>query len=157
MSIQFGPFTLDLETRQLLRSGRDVHLTPKAFDLLATLALSRPSAQSKQVLHARLWTDTFVAEANLSNLVGEIRAALDDRDRVATWIRTVHGFGYAFCGEAIAVPARASRPLPIPSAGSRGATVAFRCRSANTSSAGIPTSISRSTSPRCRGGTPGCS
>ncbi len=60
MSIQFGPYTLDLETRQLLREGRDVHLTPKAFDLLATLALSRPSAQSKQVLHARLWPDTFV-------------------------------------------------------------------------------------------------
>lgn len=114
MSIQFGPFTLDLETRQLLRSGRDVHLTPKAFDLLATLALSRPSAQSKQVLHARLWKDTFVAEANLSNLVGEIRAALDDRDRVATWIRTVHGFGYAFCGEAIAVPARAQPAAAHP-------------------------------------------
>ena len=113
MSIQFGPYTLDLETRQLLREGRDVHLTPKAFDLLATLALTRPSAQSKQVLHARLWPDTFVAEANLSNLVAEIRAALDDRDRVPMWIRTVHGFGYAFCGEAITVPDAPSRPLPI--------------------------------------------
>jgi DNA-binding response OmpR family regulator len=48
VSIQFGPFTLDLDTRQLVRAGRDVHLTPKAFDLLATLAVDRLSALSKQ-------------------------------------------------------------------------------------------------------------
>ena len=106
MSIQFGPFTLDLDTRQLLRDGRAVHLTPKAFDLLAALALDRPSALRKQILQERLWPGTFVTDANLSNLVGEIRAALDDRGRVSTWIRTVHGFGYAFCGEAVTVRVR---------------------------------------------------
>jgi hypothetical protein len=45
-----------------------------------------------------------VAEANLSNLVAEIREALDDRARAPKFIRTAHGFGYAFCGETIAPP-----------------------------------------------------
>lgn len=103
MSIRFGPFTLDLDTRQLMREGREIHLTPKAFELLATLALDRPKVLSKAALQERLWPDTFVAEANLSNLVAEIREALGDRGRAPLWIRTAHGFGYAFCGEALAV------------------------------------------------------
>ncbi len=35
-------------------------------------------------------------EANLSNLVGEVRAALGDNPRRPRFVRTVHGFGYAF-------------------------------------------------------------
>ena len=41
-----------------------------------------------------------MAEANLSNLVAEIREALGDAAREPTYIRTAHGFGYAFCGDA---------------------------------------------------------
>ena len=39
-----------------------------------------------------------MVEANLSNLVAEVRAALEDDVRQPRFIRTVHGFGYAFCG-----------------------------------------------------------
>jgi DNA-binding winged helix-turn-helix (wHTH) protein len=100
VKIQFGPFTLDSGTRQLTRDGEVIHLTPKAFELLETLALERPKVLSKTALQERLWPDTFVAEANLSNLVAEVRAALDDRARPPQFIRTAHGFGYAFCGTA---------------------------------------------------------
>jgi len=31
-------------------------------------------------------------------LIAELRLALDDRGRPSRFIRTVHGFGYAFCG-----------------------------------------------------------
>lgn len=101
MRISFGPFTLCRHSRQLMREGGEVHLTPKAFQLLLTLADDRPNVLSKAILQQRLWPDTFVAEANLSNLVAEIREALGDRRRVPQWIRTAHGFGYAFCGDAI--------------------------------------------------------
>jgi DNA-binding winged helix-turn-helix (wHTH) protein len=104
VTIQFGAFTLDDETRQLTRGGRTIHLTPKAFELLEALVTERPKVLSKKVLQERLWPDTFVAEANLSNLVAEIREALDDRARAPRFIRTAHGFGYAFCGTATEVP-----------------------------------------------------
>ncbi len=55
------------------------------------------------MLQERLWPETFVAEANLSNLVAEIRDALDDEARAPRFVRTVHGFGYAFCGDAVTV------------------------------------------------------
>ena len=97
MTLRFGPFVLDLDTRQLTRGGGDIHLSPKAFELLETLILDRPKVLSKDVLQQRLWPETFVAEANLSNLVAEIREALGDRARSPLFVRTAHGFGYAFC------------------------------------------------------------
>jgi len=102
VKIRFGPFTLDLDTRQLTRPGRELHITPKAFDLLVILVMDRPKLLSKGDLQQRLWPDTFVAEANLSNLVAEIRDVLGDRARAPLYVRTSHGFGYAFCGDATA-------------------------------------------------------
>ena len=104
MTIRFGPFTLDLDTRQLSRGGAAIHVSPKAFDLLVVLALDRPKVLSKATLQERLWPDTYVAEANLSNLVAEIREALGDNPRSPAYIRTAHGFGYAFCADATASP-----------------------------------------------------
>lgn len=94
--VRFGEFTLDTATRELLRSGRPVHLSPKAFQLLTLLAEARPRALSKSDLQDRLWPETYVVEANLANLVGEIRAALGDDPRRPRYVRTVHRFGYAF-------------------------------------------------------------
>jgi hypothetical protein len=67
------------------------------------LARARPRALSKKELQEALWPSTFVAEANLSNLVAEIREALGDDARAPIFIRTVHRFGYAFCGDATTV------------------------------------------------------
>jgi DNA-binding winged helix-turn-helix (wHTH) protein len=101
---RFSSFTLDHNTRQLMRGTRTVHLSPKAFELLVMLIGDRPRVLSKAELQQRLWPRTFVAEANLSNLVGEIRQALGDRGRMPKWIRTAHGYGYAFSGSATTLP-----------------------------------------------------
>ena len=66
VTIRFGPFTLDFDTRQLTRAGHEIHLAPKAFELLTALALERPHVLSKAVLQERLWPGTFVAEAMTS-------------------------------------------------------------------------------------------
>lgn len=100
MRICFGSFAIDSDTRQLTRDGREIHLSPKAFELLAALAAVRPNVLSKAVLHQRLWPDTFVAEANLSNLIAEVRAALGDSPRTPMYVRTAHKVGYAFCATA---------------------------------------------------------
>ncbi|HEU5161960.1 MAG TPA: FHA domain-containing protein, partial [Thermoanaerobaculia bacterium] len=92
MQFEFGEFLLDDAARRLTRRGEPVRLAPKAFELLTILVEERPRAIRKQELQEKLWPDVIVDEANLKNLVGEIRAALGE-DR---WIRTVHRFGYAF-------------------------------------------------------------
>jgi DNA-binding winged helix-turn-helix (wHTH) protein len=98
VELQFGEFTLDPLTRQLRRSADEIHISPKAFALLLELIEHRPNALTKAALQEFLWPATFVVEANLSNLIAEIRAALEDDVRRPRFIRTIHGFGYAFCG-----------------------------------------------------------
>jgi DNA-binding winged helix-turn-helix (wHTH) protein len=101
--IRFDRFIADSDTRQLTDGSREIRVSPKALDLLLGLLAERPRVLSKGELQEHLWPDTFVAEANLSNLVAELRAALGDHARTPRFIRTVHGFGYAFCGEAAAM------------------------------------------------------
>jgi DNA-binding winged helix-turn-helix (wHTH) protein len=113
--IRFDPFTLDRGTRQLMRGGREIHLAPKAFELLVALLVERPTVLSKAELQQRLWPETFVAEANLSNLVAEVREALGDRARAPRFVRTAHGFGYAFCGDATEMPAAHDTATDPPS------------------------------------------
>jgi DNA-binding winged helix-turn-helix (wHTH) protein len=100
---RFGPFTLDDRTRQLLRGGEEVHLPRKAFDLLSTLMSRRPEVVDKDELNAAIWPDSHVDPAGLNVLVGEVRKALGDDARQPRFLRTVHGVGYAFCGDAVHV------------------------------------------------------
>src|SRR5262245_2011615 len=67
----FGPFTLDSETRRLLRDDEDVHLPRKAFELLSTLLTHRPKVLGKDELHAAIWPDSHVDAAGLNVLVGD--------------------------------------------------------------------------------------
>jgi len=98
--LRFGDFVFDEDTRELLRGGEAVPLPPKAFELLRHLLQRRPHAIAKEELHALIWPDTNVTEASLASAASDLRAALKDRRRRPQFIRTVHGFGYAFCGEA---------------------------------------------------------
>ena len=100
MRVRFDPFLVDTDTRQLLRESSEIHLSPKAFDLLCRLLEERPRVVSKIDLHNTLWPDTYVVDANLNVLIGEIRRALADSAKQPRFIRTVHGVGYAFCGSA---------------------------------------------------------
>jgi len=96
MRVSFGGCVFDSDTRQLLRDGEPAALSPKAFTLLQLLIANRPRAVSKDDIRARLWPATHVTEANLSNLVVEIRAALGDDARRSRYIRTLARYGYAF-------------------------------------------------------------
>ncbi len=95
-AVRFGAFTFDRDRRQVRRGQDDVHLTRKAFDLLALLIDETPRVVPKSELHARLWPDTFVSDSALVALVKELRRVLHDTDE--SCITTSHGFGYAFAG-----------------------------------------------------------
>jgi DNA-binding winged helix-turn-helix (wHTH) protein len=112
MRTQFEPFTLDTGTRELLKDGGAIHLSPKAFDVLALLIERRPNVVTKQDFDARIWPGIFVTDANLSVIVSEIRRALGDTPRDARYIRTIDRVGYAFCGRAAEAGAAAASPAP---------------------------------------------
>lgn len=93
--MRFGRFEFDPVTRRVRRDGADIHLTPKAFELLTVLLEEAPRVVSKRELHGRLWPNGMVADATLTALVKQLRRALEDHDRAAPLIRTVHRVGYA--------------------------------------------------------------
>jgi DNA-binding winged helix-turn-helix (wHTH) protein len=92
----FGDFVFDAKARLLTRRGEAVHLTAKACELLQLLASKRPDAVAKKEIHQHLWPDTFVSDVSLTTLVFELRTALGESARSPRFVRTVHGFGYAF-------------------------------------------------------------
>jgi DNA-binding winged helix-turn-helix (wHTH) protein len=113
--LHFDRFTLDTGTRELMADGAIVHLSPKAFDLLEILVQKRPEAVPRAELEKRIWRATHVSDTSLAGLVGELRKALGDQERPARFVRTVHSFGYAFCGTASPVRT-AARAVESPSA-----------------------------------------
>lgn len=98
-TVRFGLFSLDPATRQLLRDGQEVSLSPKAFQLLSLLVVNRARAVSRQELHQALWPTTFVLDANIASLVAEIRRALDDDAATPRFVRTMYRFGYRFVAQ----------------------------------------------------------
>ena len=100
MRFVFDEYELDIATRQLLRAGAPLPLTPKAFQLLEMLLRRRPAVVSKEEIFAALWPKTYVDEANIPNLVAEIRSKLGDSARKPRYIRTAFGAGYAFSADA---------------------------------------------------------
>ncbi len=106
-----GDLILDTEARQLLRAEADVRLSPKAFDFLALLVKDRPRVVSKSELHDQIWSGVFVSDASLAMVASEVRAALGESARAQSRIRTAHGRGYAFQGDARPLGA-ANAPAP---------------------------------------------
>jgi DNA-binding winged helix-turn-helix (wHTH) protein len=104
MKLRFGNLSFDTRRRLLYRGVEPVHLSPKAFQLLSLLLERRPEAVSKSEILEALWPGAAAPEGNLGSVVSEVRHALGDEARGGTWVRTLHGFGYAFEG--------AVRPLP---------------------------------------------
>jgi DNA-binding winged helix-turn-helix (wHTH) protein len=96
---RFAGLTFDSGQRQVIEDGgAALHLTPKAFDLLALLIAEAPRVVPKSEIHERLWPGIFVTDATLVGLVKELRRTLQDHDARAPIIRTSHGIGYAFSG-----------------------------------------------------------
>lgn len=95
MRYRFSGYILDPNTRQLLSNGAEIHLSPKAFELLTLLLANATRALSKAELQQRLWPATFVEETNLATLAAEIRRALHDSAKNPSFVRTVYAFGTA--------------------------------------------------------------
>lgn len=99
MRLVFGDCTFDRERRELMRHGSVVHAGPKLLGLLELLIDARPRALTKDEIHASLWPGTFVSDATLTSLIAELRQAIGDEARAPRLVRTIHGYGYLFCGD----------------------------------------------------------
>src|SRR5215813_11815165 len=92
----FEPFRLDAGEHLLLRDGRVLPLTPKAFEILLALVENSSHTVSKDELMRRVWPDTCVEEVNLANNISLLRKVLGDVAGDGRYIQTVPRRGYRF-------------------------------------------------------------
>jgi DNA-binding winged helix-turn-helix (wHTH) protein len=90
---RFDEFELNPLRCTLLRDGRPVSLSPKAFEVLSCLAQHPGEVISKKQLLETVWPDAFFEEDNLVQHISALRKAFGDRAR---YIVTVPGQGYQF-------------------------------------------------------------
>ena len=98
---EFGPFQLDVGERLLLKSGRPVPLTPKAFDTLLLLVENKGRLVEKEALMKSVWPDSFVEENNLNRSIYILRKALGESSGQAKYIETVPKHGYRFVASVV--------------------------------------------------------
>ena len=96
---RFGPFELDALAKRLTRDGEGLSVTPKALDLLLLLVEHRGRLLEKGELMQRMWPDTFIEEANLTQQIFTLRKQLGEQAGGRPYIETVPRRGYRFAAE----------------------------------------------------------
>lgn len=92
----FGPFLLDPTEKVLLRKGEPLALPPKALETLLALVEHRGHVIEKGQLLERVWPNTFVEEATLTQNIFTLRKALGDSPNGHEYIETIPRRGYRF-------------------------------------------------------------
>jgi DNA-binding winged helix-turn-helix (wHTH) protein/tetratricopeptide (TPR) repeat protein len=95
---RFGPFELDLPSRELRRQGTRVPLPAQPATVLACLVTRAGDLVTREELHALVWpAGTFVDfERGLNFCINRIRRALGDSARPPVYVQTLPGRGYRF-------------------------------------------------------------
>jgi DNA-binding winged helix-turn-helix (wHTH) protein/TolB-like protein/cytochrome c-type biogenesis protein CcmH/NrfG len=114
-AFRFGDFVLDGPQRRLLRSGEDVYLPPKTFELLLHLLQNRGRVLTKDELLEAVWPNVNVVENTLAQRIREIREALGDGAHGGRFIKTVPKVGYQFIGELDDEPPGVAAPPAVAS------------------------------------------
>lgn len=94
----FGPFEVDLHTRELWKHGTRLKLVGQPFEILAMLLSHPGELVTRDEMRDRLWpSDTFVDfNHGLNAAVNKLREALSDSAENPDYIETLPRRGYRF-------------------------------------------------------------
>jgi two-component system, OmpR family, KDP operon response regulator KdpE len=95
--IEVGDFRIDIPARKVEVRRREVHLTPKEFDLLVFLARHPGKVITHRALLAAVWGPTSVQQPEyLRVFVGHLRRKLELEENAQRYILTEPWVGYRF-------------------------------------------------------------
>jgi two-component system KDP operon response regulator KdpE len=95
--IEAGDFHIDIPTRSVRVKDREVHLTPKEFDLLFYLANHPGKVLTHRTLLAAVWGGNSVEQPEyLRVFVGHLRKKLEPDESAPRYILTEPWVGYRF-------------------------------------------------------------
>jgi len=95
--IEDGDFRIDLGAHKVALRGRDVHLTPKEFDLLVYMARHAGKAVTHRALLAAVWGPNATEQPEyLRVFVGQLRKKIEPDASTPRYILTEPWVGYRF-------------------------------------------------------------
>jgi two-component system KDP operon response regulator KdpE len=95
--LQVGDFQVDLEARNVTVRGREVHLTPKEFDLLIYFVKHSGKVLTHHTLLAAVWGGDYVEQDQyLRVFVGNLRKKLETGALNKRYLVTEPWIGYRF-------------------------------------------------------------
>jgi len=96
-SIEAGGFRIDLDAHTVKIHGREVHLTPKEFDLLTYLARHRGKVITHRALLSAIWGPNSTEQPEyLRVFVGQLRKKIEPDASSPRYIQTEPWVGYRF-------------------------------------------------------------
>ncbi len=96
-AFRFGDCQLDTTARTLTRSGQDVPLSPKEFELLAYFTAHAGRALSRDTIMTNVWGyDAMVTPRSIDRFVNALRNKIEPEPTAPRHIKTVREFGYKF-------------------------------------------------------------
>lgn len=111
-TFEFGEFTLDAREKSLVRAGKPLAVTPKAFELLLALIENHGHLVGKDELMRQVWAESCVEEGNLAYTIRLLRKTLDDEAQNPRFIETVPRRGYRFIHEIKRIAAEPEAKIP---------------------------------------------
>jgi two-component system, OmpR family, KDP operon response regulator KdpE len=97
LPIEIGDFRIDLAAHKVAVCGREVHLTPKEFDLLVYLARRPGKVVTHRTLLSAIWGGQSTEQIEyLRVFVGQLRKKLESETSSPRYIVTEPWVGYRF-------------------------------------------------------------
>jgi TolB-like protein len=100
MKYVFGDFELDLAKVELRRGGAAVAVEPQVFALISFLIEQRARVVTKDDIIAKIWDGRAISDSAVASRIKSARQALGDDGVAQRFIRTIHGVGFRFVGDA---------------------------------------------------------
>ncbi|MDJ0642070.1 MAG: winged helix-turn-helix domain-containing protein [Erythrobacter sp.] len=100
MGWSFEDFELDADAFELRKAGEPVAAEPQVLSLLILLVENQGKLLTKDAIVESIWDGRAISDAALSSRVKSARQLLGDDGKAQRFIKTVHGRGFRFVGEA---------------------------------------------------------
>lgn len=133
----FDEYELDVSKVELRANGDAVAVEPQVFAILLLLVENRERMVTKDEIIEKVWDGRIVSESAVTSRIKSARQALSDDGKAQKYIRTIHGQGFRFVGDA--KPAGGARvEIPASSLGAGAAPLADEHKGAKPSIAVLP-------------------
>ena len=95
--LEAGDFRIDLEAHTITQSGKEIHLTPKEFDLMVHLVRNAGKVLTHRALLGAVWGGDYTEQNEyLRVLVGQLRKKIEPDPSEPRYILTEPWIGYRF-------------------------------------------------------------